>query len=503
MSQPILNQRYRIEAKLGEGSFGEVYRATDLQTEEPVAIKTIGKAVLQNEDQRKRFTREVAALRRLKHPNIIGYIDAFTRGERAFLVMEYVGGGTLENVIKRQAPLQEAVFRQMALKILDAVATAHEDGIIHRDLKPANILMNAVGEPKIADFGLARLSDFSTMTATDTMMGTLAYMPPEAFDALSRQDHRGDVWALGIILYEMLTRLLPFRGNTQTQIIAGILHEAPVHLDTVRRDLPASWSSIIMHCLEKDASQRYQTTRQLYEDLRGERFTGRMVAALEDFGDDDDIIFDDNFFDEALSGQRGVVVVDSDDALAVNTVTMDGRATMPQSQKTPRYGEYGLHFISGDVANVAPPAPGGEPARARYLAKEDNEPLVQPLKVPMPVMLIGGSFLWVGISLVLLSAVLFVIYFLPNTESFRVPGNILVGLQAIGAFTFMIGIGFEFAYAQRTNERILYAILVPGAFFTWLIFFSELLIDRDFLVAVIGMLLYLIIIIGYFSAKSV
>jgi hypothetical protein len=152
---------------------------------------------------------------------------------------------------------------------------------------------------------------------------------------------------------------------------------------------------------------------------------------------------------------------------------------------------------------VAPPAPGGEPARARYLAKEDNEPLVQPLKVPMPVMLIGGSFLWVGISLVLLSAVLFVIYFLPNTESFRVPGNILVGLQAIGAFTFMIGIGFEFAYAQRTNERILYAILVPGAFFTWLIFFSELLIDRDFLVAVIGMLLYLIIIIGYFSAKSV
>ncbi|HLA44517.1 MAG TPA: serine/threonine-protein kinase, partial [Aggregatilineales bacterium] len=260
-----LKDRYRIEKLIGAGAMGQVFRATDLETFDEVAVKTISVERAANQDDRRRFQREVSALQHLNHPHIARYIDAFDLGTGSFLVIEYCGGGTLKQYIQSHEMMPKRVFKDMALKITDAIASAHEVGIIHRDLKPENILLTEAGEPKVVDFGLARLSGVTTMTQAGTLMGTLAYMPPEAFDPVLRQDHRGDIWALGIIFFQMLTGDSPFRSSSQSGMISAILSQKPAPLHQLRTGLPHEWGDILLGCLEKHPNNRYPTARHLLE----------------------------------------------------------------------------------------------------------------------------------------------------------------------------------------------------------------------------------------------
>lgn len=272
-SKPILKDRYQVEAKLGEGAFGDVYTALDLETNQTVAVKTIASHIMDEEEINRRFLREIEALRRLQHPNIVGYVDAFSAKKRAFLVMEYVAGGTLKDVIKEQGAFPDEHFKPVILGVIDAVADVHDIGIIHRDLKPENILMRSISEPAIADFGFAKLSDLASMTARDAVVGTLAYVPAEAFDAKILKDHRADIWSIGVIMFEMLTGRLPFAGDTEIDMAMNIMRSQPTALNTIRQDLPPAWNDIILHCLERDVRLRYQSMRELWNDLNNDTFS--------------------------------------------------------------------------------------------------------------------------------------------------------------------------------------------------------------------------------------
>lgn len=277
---------------------GEVYRATDLRYGEPVAIKMLV-ADDASDQHRKRFVREISALRKLYHPNIVGYVDAFASEDRMYLVMEYVGGGTLAHTMQSYGQLPADLFMQIARKVIEAIGSAHELGIVHRDLKPTNILLGVDGEPKVADFGLAKLTNFSTITLGGGAMGTLAYMPPEAFEMQALQDHRGDIWAMGVIFYQMLAGSLPFPGQGKAELVRAILQDPPISLEWFRKDLPPNWYDAIAHCLEKSAAGRYQTAPELLEDLqrptRAQSATpskgpppasGGLLPTIVDFGPD-------------------------------------------------------------------------------------------------------------------------------------------------------------------------------------------------------------------------
>jgi serine/threonine-protein kinase len=254
IGQPIAH--YRITAKLGEGGMGEVYRAMDTKLGREVALKILPGHFAQDADRMARFTREAQVLASLNHPNI-GQIYGVE--ERA-LVMELVEGETL----KGPAPVETAL--QYAKQIADALETAHEKGIIHRDLKPANIMITAAGVVKVLDFGLAKAADESavpgnpsvspTLTMSPTqagmILGTAAYMSPEQARG-KPVDKRADVWAFGVVLYEMLTGKQTFTGETVTDVLASVVKEQP-ELDR----LPARVRAIIERCLQKDPRQRWQ-----------------------------------------------------------------------------------------------------------------------------------------------------------------------------------------------------------------------------------------------------
>src|SRR5712691_11022767 len=251
---------YRITAKLGQGGMGEVWRATDTKLNRDVAIKILPQAFAQDPDRMARFTREAQVLASLNHPNIAAIYGVEDRA----LVMELVEGPTLaERMEKRAMPLEEAL--PIAWQIAEALAYAHERGVVHRDLKPANVKVTPEGRVKVLDFGLASLAQASasdtpttassptlTMRATiaGVIMGTAGYMSPEQARGAA-VDKRADIWAFGVVLYEMLTGRRLFEGPTVSDTLAAVLTREP-EWDRV----PASMRKLLRLCLAKDAKER-------------------------------------------------------------------------------------------------------------------------------------------------------------------------------------------------------------------------------------------------------
>ena len=459
-SQPVvLNNRYRVERKLGKGAMGEVFLATDLKEEEPVAIKTITQDLYNNKEIRERFTREVTAMRKLDHPHVISYIDAFTVKGRACLVMEYVGGGTLSEVITDRGQLDLGFFKKTAINIVEAVATAHDAGIIHRDLKPANILMNAILEPKVADFGLAKLSDLTTMTATGTAMGTLAYMPPEAFDMLAKVDERGDIWALGVIFFEMLTATLPFPAKTQPQMIGAILNDEPFSVTMYRRDVPYSWQMMIEQCLQKSPDARFQNARDMLNDLH-EVPRARQEAQREGFVvDEDEDLFD---FEMPPDHKSIVINIDRDDAIVPKQGPI---AAAPHMQ----------HVAAPDFAAKGRKAPS------------------------MSAMLFGTLLLWAGVAASMVGSALIVYSFTDSGEDFLQSIETAQALVLVGSVLFMGGLGVE-AVLIRPERAMELFILLGGVGGIWLVFFSELALT-GFLPSMLGIVFYTVAVVLYFQTQ--
>jgi len=256
---------YKIIQKIGAGGMGDVYLAEDTELKREVALKFLPAHLCQDEDCRTRFTREAQAAAKLNHPNIVTIHEVSEYQGRAFFAMEHVEGLPLKDVIKEKE-LSISRVLNLAIQISKGLSKAHQEGIIHRDVKPSNIVIDSDGNPKLLDFGLAAMQGAEQLTKTGSTLGTVAYMSPEQAHGHS-VDHRTDIWSFGVVLYEMLTGKLPFRGERDLAIVHAILNDRAEPPRQFRQDIPPELEKIVLRALEKDVSSRYSTVHELCEDL--------------------------------------------------------------------------------------------------------------------------------------------------------------------------------------------------------------------------------------------
>ena len=257
---------YRIVELLGAGGMGVVYRAEDIRLRRAVALKFLPIEATQDREARDRLVAEAQTASALDHPNIctIHEIDETSDG-RLFLAMSYYEGETLKDRIARgPLPLDEAV--NVVRQVARAVAAAHDAGVIHRDIKPANIMLTRRGEVKLLDFGIAKLSGGTALTRTGITIGTIAYMSPEQLSGQGG-DVLSDVWALGVVLHEMIAGTRPFAAEHEVAMIAAIANAAPTPLRTVRPDAPPELQHIVRRALDKNREARYQSVHELLKDI--------------------------------------------------------------------------------------------------------------------------------------------------------------------------------------------------------------------------------------------
>jgi len=278
---------YRIEAKLGEGGMGVVYKARDTDLDRPVAIKVLPAERVEDGGRKRRFVQEAKAASALNHPNIVHIYGIDTAGSVDFIAMEYVEGRTLADLIGRKG-LKTGETLRYAVQVADALATAHAARIVHRDIKPSNVMVTPTGLVKVLDFGLAKLverGDADLSASTQTMLprteegaviGTAEYMSPEQAEGRTL-DGRSDIFSFGSVLYEMATGRRPFNGESKLSVLSRILREDPTPPRQISTSTPPELERIILRCLRKDPARRYQTMADVkiaLEDLETETKSG-------------------------------------------------------------------------------------------------------------------------------------------------------------------------------------------------------------------------------------
>jgi len=258
---------YKILEKLGEGGMGVVYKAEDLKLKRTVTLKFLPPELTRDPEAKERFVHEAQAASALQHNNIctIHEIDE-TDDSQMIICMDYYTGETIKEKIEQGLlNIEEAI--DIAVQVAQGLAKAHRRGIIHRDIKPANIMITDDGVVKILDFGLAKLAGQVGITKTGVRMGTVAYMSPEQARG-EAVDHRTDIWSLGVVLYEMLTGQIPFKGEYEQAVVYSILNEESVSPSSIRKDTPKLFEQIVSKCLEKDPAMRYQNMQEVLEELK-------------------------------------------------------------------------------------------------------------------------------------------------------------------------------------------------------------------------------------------
>jgi len=269
----LLAGKYRVLEEIGHGGMGVVYKAEDMKLKRIVAIKFLPRELSMNPEARERFIQEARTAAALSHPNICTIHEVDESVDKPFIVMEYVEGENLREKIKK-GPLPIGEVLDITIQAADGLGKAHQGGVVHRDVKSANIMVTESGQAKIMDFGLAKLRGGSAFTKEGTTLGTVAYMSPEQARG-DKVDARTDIWSLGVVLYELASGNLPFRGDLESAVIHNIIHEEPKPLRAIVSKVPEEFERIIRRALRKKVEDRYGSAADMLNDLR------KLHAALE------------------------------------------------------------------------------------------------------------------------------------------------------------------------------------------------------------------------------
>lgn len=258
----IFDNRYRIEKLIGIGGMAIVYKATDLLMRRLVAVKILKDEIAGDEQSVKRFKNESRAVSMLSHPNIVNVYDVSVRDNIKYIVMEYVDGITLKNYMRHRQVLNLREIVSYTTQILRALDHAHKKGIIHRDIKPQNIMLLKNGAIKVMDFGIAKLPNAETVTMTDKAIGTVYYISPEQVSG-GQIDARSDLYALGVVLYEMATGRLPFTAETPVSVALMQVNDTAVPPRQINPQIPAGLEQIILRAMQKEPDTRYQSAEEM------------------------------------------------------------------------------------------------------------------------------------------------------------------------------------------------------------------------------------------------
>ncbi len=283
MTGRIIAQRYQILDTIGKGGMAIVYRAIDTRTGHSVAIKVLRPEFNQDEEFLNRFQREAEAASKVSHHNIVNLLDVGMDGDSRYLVMEYVQGKTLKEVIRQKGKLPYTTAAQIAIRILSALQHTHRNGIIHRDIKPQNILVQSEGHIKVADFGIARMANSSTLTKGDSVMGSVHYFSPEQA-AGENVAETSDIYSVGVVLYEMLTGQVPFDGDSPVAVAMQHLHNRPKPILESSPEVPAAVAHVVAVAMEKEPRYRYQSAMEMATDLK-KALEGKTVDMPDQRGD--------------------------------------------------------------------------------------------------------------------------------------------------------------------------------------------------------------------------
>jgi Protein kinase domain/TIR domain len=263
----VIAGRFRVDSLIQHGGMGDVYKGSDQETGAVVAIKVLNQMMLAGDETLvRRFYREADVLRKLDHPNIVRILAMDSQGDQHAIIMEYMGGGSLAELIERGALPTERTMK-IALDMADALARAHHLSIIHRDIKPANILLADDGTPRLTDFGVAQVGDHNTrLTQKGALLGTIAYLAPELCTGESYTEQT-DIWAFGVVLYQMVVGRHPFEGKTPAAMVGSILNDNVAEIGRFRGDVPAPLEALILHMLHKDPNERLPSARAVGAEL--------------------------------------------------------------------------------------------------------------------------------------------------------------------------------------------------------------------------------------------
>jgi beta-lactam-binding protein with PASTA domain/tRNA A-37 threonylcarbamoyl transferase component Bud32 len=279
----VFTNRYEVQRAIAQGGMAEVFLARDQLLDRPVALKVLHPEYARDPTFVERFRREAQAAANLNHPNIVAIYDWGQDSGTYFIVMEYVEGRSLRDLMRAEGPLDANRAADIAVEVAAALSFAHNHGVVHRDVKPGNVLITPTGTVKVTDFGIARAGTSENLTQTGSVMGTATYFSPEQAQGLA-VDGRSDVYSLGIVLYEMVTGLAPFTGDSPVAVAFKHVRDAPTPPSERNSTIPPDFEQIVMTSLAKDPANRYQSADELRADLmrfrRGRPLANTPVTAM-------------------------------------------------------------------------------------------------------------------------------------------------------------------------------------------------------------------------------